>query len=264
MSLTQGRLIPLDSGDAAENMAIDQALLESVGDHGRPTLRLYTWTQPTLSLGYFQPIGARRDHAESETLACVRRSTGGGAIVHHHELTYSVALPLDRERALPGERALHGGRIGPSVGLYQQTHAAVAAALSEFNVRAVPFRSLGRAAKPKPTNDPFLCFQRSAQEDLFLSGYKILGSAQRKGRRAILQHGSLLLGTSPWAPQLPGVRELTSQSIPLQPLAESLATALATLLSIHWITDEISRQERLRAEQIVVQRFASDRWLGRR
>jgi lipoate-protein ligase A len=252
MSKTEGRLIPLNAGGSAENMAIDQALLESVDDAGQPVLRLYTWSQPTLSLGYFQRIDARRDHAESSELVCVRRSTGGGAIVHHHELTYSVVVPSG------------GWLAGPPVELYQQTHAAVAAALSEFNVRAVPFRVLGRETTPSLSEHPFLCFQRCAEEDLVVSGYKVLGSAQRKSRHAVLQHGSLLLGTSPWAPQLPGVHELTSQSVPLRQLAECFAAVLGNVLSIQWRGDEIARGERLRADEIVVQKFASDRWLLRR
>jgi lipoate-protein ligase A len=252
MSPVEGRLIPLDAGGSAENMAIDQALLESVDDSRQPVLRLYTWSQPTLSLGYFQAVEARRDHAESSQLLCVRRSTGGGAIVHHHELTYSVVVPS-------------AGRLaGPRIELYEQTHAAVAAALSPFRVRAVPRRMLSRETTPTSSKHPFLCFQRCSNEDLVVSGYKVLGSAQRKSRHAVLQHGSLLLGTSPWAPQLPGVRELTSQSVPLRPLAECFAAVLSDVLSIRWRIDEISGDERSRAGQIVVQKFGSDRWLLRR
>jgi lipoate-protein ligase A len=172
--------------------------------------------------------------------------------VHHHELTYSVVVPS-------------GGRYaGPRIELYQQTHTAVAAALSDFNVRAVPFRLLGRETAPTGTRHPFLCFQRCSEEDLVVSGYKVLGSAQRRSRHAVLQHGSLLLGTSPWAPQLPGVHDLTSRSVPLRQLADCLAAVLGDVLSIQWSTAEISQGERSRADEIIVQKFASDRWLLRR
>src|SRR5688500_20216584 len=77
----------------AWNMAVDEALLESAALENRCTLRFYRWSEPTLSLGYFQRYEDRRQHAASLSCACVRRASGGGAILHDHELTYSLAVP---------------------------------------------------------------------------------------------------------------------------------------------------------------------------
>lgn len=245
-----GRLIELHTGGPAENMAIDQALLESVDANGRPVLRLYAWSEPTLSIGYFQKIADRIEHSESTGLNCVRRSTGGGGIVHHHELTYSVVIPCD------------DASTGPRLDLYEKTHLAMIESLSEFGVKAVPFRRLGK--EPKNDTDSFLCFQRRTNEDLIISGYKVLGSAQRTTRRAILQHGSLLMQASRWAPQLPGVIDLSSRPISIGQLAESFSASLAVVLTIDWNVDEISRVEMARAAEITTERFASRRWLSRR
>jgi lipoate-protein ligase A len=252
MSRQQGRLIALRAGDPAENMAVDQALHESVDRGGIPVLRLYTWSRPTLSLGYFQSFNDRRGHAESTDLVCVRRSTGGGAIVHHHELTYSLAIPIDASLA------------GPRLDLYQQTHLALIQTLTQFGVSAVPFGDDRRELPAAAGGDPFLCFQRRTDEDLIVAGYKVLGSAQRKARQAVLQHGSLLLRASPWAPQLPGIRDLTAHPIPLARLAESLTKTIGQALSIDWTEGEISAAERSRAEEIEVRRFGSNHWLHRR
>src|SRR3954468_17483869 len=84
------RLLPLEAADGPTNMAADEALLETAADRGTASLRFYTWGEPTLSLGYFQPAAGRE---RTPGLAWVRRSTGGAAIVHHHELTYALALP---------------------------------------------------------------------------------------------------------------------------------------------------------------------------
>src|SRR5262249_35711609 len=78
-------LFPFLTADGATQVADDEALLESAAATGRPALRFYTWDPPTLSLGYFQPFADRLPG-----LPVVRRMTGGGAIVHHHELTYAL------------------------------------------------------------------------------------------------------------------------------------------------------------------------------
>src|SRR6266567_4064320 len=88
------RLLPFADADGPTNMAADEALLESASERGVASLRFYTWSEPTLSLGYFQP-SARPLAVRS--LPWLRRSSGGAAIVHHHELTYALALPAGKD-----------------------------------------------------------------------------------------------------------------------------------------------------------------------
>ncbi len=251
MSLIPGRLIPLHARDGAENMAADQALLESVDASGQPVLRLYTWRRATLSLGYFQRLADRNEHAESQWIDCVRRATGGGAIVHHHELTYSISVPSNVSST------------GPRLDLYRAIHEALAEALREFGVRVAAFHQLARAPAPK-CSSPFLCFQRRTEEDLILGGYKVVGSAQRKSRAAVLQHGSVLLQSSPHAPQLPGIEELTSRSIPLSELATIFTDRVGEALAISWEPGDWTDQEMRRTAAVVQDKFEHDRWLRRR
>src|SRR4051812_29350845 len=86
-------LFPHLTADGPTQMAADEVLLEHAAATGRPALRFYTWDPPTLSLGYFQPFAGRLADPRLAALPVVRRPTGGGAIVHHHELTYALALP---------------------------------------------------------------------------------------------------------------------------------------------------------------------------
>src|SRR4051812_39572627 len=79
--------------DGAWNMALDEALLHAAESDGTATLRFYGWREPTLSLGYFQKHVDRALHSASENCTLVRRTSGGGAILHDRELTYSIALP---------------------------------------------------------------------------------------------------------------------------------------------------------------------------
>src|SRR5688572_1794984 len=85
--------------DGPTNMAIDEALLETVAAGALPAvLRFYRWTPATLSLGYFQGYRLREEHSASRNSPIVRRASGGGAIMHDHELTYSIVL--NREHRL--------------------------------------------------------------------------------------------------------------------------------------------------------------------
>src|SRR5690242_18095105 len=88
-----GRLLIDSAVDGPRSMAIDEALLESAAGGGPLTLRFYQWSEPTLSLGYFQRYEDRSLHPASLDCPIVRRPTGGGAILHDKELTYSLALP---------------------------------------------------------------------------------------------------------------------------------------------------------------------------
>jgi lipoate-protein ligase A len=248
-SLNNGRLVPFHRCGPAENMAIDQLLLESVAAGGPPTVRLYGWDQPTLSLGYFQPIAQRDSHPASRQLAIVRRATGGGAIVHHHELTYSVSVPLN------------SGQVGANSDLYQRVHRAMIQALADMGVQAIRF---DQSDSKSCYECPFLCFMRRSSNDLIVNGYKVLGSAQRKARTAVLQHGSLILRTSEFAPELPGVTDLTGRSVTIAQVGDRFVDCLGDELSLRLAEKELLASEQARAGQIACQRFASGAWLSRR
>jgi len=194
-------------------MALDELLLESAVALGVCSLRWYGWKSPTVSLGYFQSEIPARLSRQFQGLEVVRRISGGGAILHHHELTYSVALgashPLARE---PRE-------------LYDRVHVAV---IDVIRGAGAPVSLRGEA--DRALADQFLCFSRGDSFDVVCQGWKVLGSAQRRRRGAVLQHGSLLLRRSPHAPELPGLYDLVSLSISAGDLRRRLTIALADLV----------------------------------
>lgn len=245
-----GRLLGLRPGEPAENMAIDAAILACTGPDSGPTLRFYSWRRPTLSLGYFQSLQQRQEHAESLALPVVRRATGGGAIVHDRELTYSLTVPTAKQW------------LGAAPELYQAVHAAIAESLAEFGVRAI--RYADSAKHLTPPGEPFLCFQRRTAEDLLVNQYKILGSAQRRGQGGLLQHGSLLLAASTAAPQLPGIAELSGRMITAAEICGVLAEKLAALLKVRWREAGLSAEERAAAHSIAEQKFSAASWTQRR
>lgn len=162
----------------AENMRRDRVLLarserEPLAD---PVLRVYGWSPPAVSLGYHQnespldPLALRARGIEQ-----VRRPTGGAAVLHDQEITYAVAGPLGLPGLGRGVLAIHDGIA-----------AALRATLVQLGVPA----STGGGGRP----DDFACFASAGGHEITVDGRKLVGSALRRGRRAFLQHGSVLVG----------------------------------------------------------------------
>jgi len=190
VSMNRARLLIDPPLPGPANMARDESLLEACADDGvAPTLRFYAWNPATISLGYFQDyVEYERLEPLAGYLSVVRRTTGGGAILHDLEVTYSMVLPLDHPlvRGKPNE-------------LYRLAHQAI--------IRAIGggARMLGEGGgrcDASSQRGPFFCFARRHDLDIVIpdvngaGGFsKIAGSAQRRTTRAILQHGSIILDT---------------------------------------------------------------------
>ncbi len=179
------------------NMARDEALLDSVATgKSPPTLRFYAWNTATISLGYFQAWSEFLTQPEHiRNLPVVRRTTGGGAILHDLELTYSLVVPATSPWLHPNANQL-----------YILAHRAIITAIGAPARTAGKCAAAGSCADPPPTpghsqrTGPFFCFARRHEFDVLLpdaahpTGYsKVAGSAQRRKRDAVLQHGSLIL-----------------------------------------------------------------------
>jgi lipoate-protein ligase A len=231
------------------NIAVDEALLESAGE-GVTTLRLYQWSEPTLSLGYFQAVAERYGHAASRNCPLVRRASGGGAIVHDRELTYCLAVPIAE-------------RFGSKAnGLYDAVHRALIKTLAEIDVRChwhLPQATTASAGPPA-----FLCFQRRAPGDVTCGDAKIVGSAQRRQRGGLMQHGSILLSQSVCALELPGIEQITAIRVDADDLAHRLSQRLADSLQLRWQSADLTDQETSRAAGYEIERFAAPEWTNRR
>lgn len=165
----------------AENMAIDQALLEEADRSGAAFLRLYRWDPPCLSFGRNEPAAERYDRAaiERRGIAAVRRPTGGRAVWHEHEVTYAVAAPI--------------ATFGSLRERYRTIHLRLAAALRSLGVDA----TLAFDRPPvRPSAHPAPCFSSPVGGEVLVGGRKVIGSAQVRRGAAFLQHGSILLDGS--------------------------------------------------------------------
>lgn len=177
--MRQWRLIDDQPASGVRNMAVDEAILIAVGaGESAPTLRLYDWTPPCLSLGYGQHAAeVDRDRLVALGWGLVRRPTGGRAILHTDELTYSVALPA--------EHPLASGDIVES---YRRISAALMLALGELGAQPRSDRAEGRVGGKGP-----VCFETPSHYEITVGGRKLVGSAQVRRHQGVLQHGTLPL-----------------------------------------------------------------------
>lgn len=227
----------------AENMARDEALLI---ERRVPTLRFYAWLRPTLSLGYFQAAAdLPLDEIRAQGFDIVRRSTGGKAILHQHELTYSLCLPETG--------AMSGGPESAMTNIHQ----ALAAEL-ERQGRAASDRNQAGGAIAMRTDSILLsdsrgsawCFEDSSPLDLILAQRKLLGSAARRKNGWVLFHGSLVLQR----PDVnPGIAELG-----FTPEPDGLAAALGDALNYRFEDGLWSPSELEQATQIRQSKFATE------
>ena len=171
------RLVDTPPAPGAWNMALDEALAGSVRGGGAPVLRFYRWSPPCLSLGRNQPAeGYDRAAIEAMGLDVVRRPTGGRAVLHDRELTYSVAV--------------RDGALGSPRMAYAAVNRALLAGLALLGVPAA-LHGRGGERAPPPSLAP--CFGRPVEGEVTAAGAKLVGSAQRRWAGVLLQHGSIPL-----------------------------------------------------------------------
>jgi lipoate-protein ligase A len=161
-------LLQSPPGAAAWNMAVDDALLQTAPSRGRALLRVYSWTLPAISFGYFQKVPA----AQATGHVLVRRPTGGGVVYHGADTTYTVIVPVGHP--------LHALSTHDA---YCAIHRAVASALAaNAALHTAPVRS--------PAGS-YECFQRPVHGDVVAAGQKLAGGAQRRTKTGMLHQGSI-------------------------------------------------------------------------
>jgi len=241
-------VLPHGLGDGPANMALDEALLDFVaaGDEAA-FLRTYGWTIPTLSLGYFQHVAQAVADPRWRNVPMVRRLSGGGAIWHHHEVTYAVVVPASHPLARPSTR------------LYLAVHAAIADTLAGLGVRASPRGDLVDSRDCERSR-PLLCFTDTNPEDIVTYGVKIAGSAQRRRGGAVLQHGSVLLARSCRTPELLGVCDLAD--LPAEPLiwSERMLERIPEALGLRSLAVGVPDEVRARATELERSLYRDRAW----
>jgi len=237
-------------------MALDHALLRRAAATGEAVLRVYSWTAPTLSLGRHQPARGVFDLQASRALGVdlVRRPTGGRAVLHHREVTYSVTAPLTAatpDGPRPRTRGIYAAINGLLLDALQALGAPVALAPPERGTTLHPGLadlSLPSPFDPLPSRRPrplavadFPCFDQATEGEIVAGSQKLAGSAQWREGRAVLQHGSILIDDdqkliSLVAADVPltrvaTLRELLHREVQIEEVASALEEALDATLA---------------------------------
>jgi lipoate-protein ligase A len=211
---------------AAMNMAIDEALLESVMV---PAIRFYHWQSPALSFGYFGRFADVMRYQRERDL--VRRWTGGGIVFHGVDLTYSIVVPAS-DLAFPES----------SMSIYEKIHCALCETLKKSGQPALVAAAADRGGITVANDYGYNCFENPVCSDVIVASRKIAGAAQRRTRRGLLQQGSI-------------------QGIDIEhDLAQRFVEALSANRSAKKLDDEISN----RARDLVERKYGTDLWLRKR
>jgi lipoate-protein ligase A len=248
-------------------MAVDEAIARAVGDGLAPaTLRFYGWSAPTVSLGYLQraPGGVDLAACRRRGIGLVRRITGGRAVLHADELTYSVAAPLQGPwRCLSVPEGFNRIAAGLIAGLRRL---GLTARLGESQALAGDGRESGA------------CFLLPGMPAILVDGRKLIGSAQRRWGRSLLQQGSILLDFDPrlhqrifpaWprtdpAAGVTSLRALLGTLPPIGDLVSALCEGWREALGAVCVAGDLLPVERKVAEDGARERYASDAWTFRR
>lgn len=267
------RLITTPAGPGAWNMALDEALLRSVAEGSAPTtLRLYDWQPTTLTLGFAQPAAdVDPDSMNAEGWDLVRRPTGGSAVLHVDELTYSLT-------ARASEPLLSEGLLES----YRKISQALLAGLNRLSVSAAGDRTYGEAGSAKQKNP--VCFETPSNYEITSQGKKLIGSAQARKYGGILQHGTLplygditrvtraLKFPSPEA-QAAAARRLDARASTLESVlgympdwnvvANAITEGFAEYFEITFDSNAPSQAEIDLAHSIMTEKYLADSWTFR-
>lgn len=224
------RVIPYAEYEAAWNMAVDEAILESfISEDSPPTIRFYGWVRPAVTIGRLQPI---ESVPEGWGRDVVRRPTGGRAVSHGSDLTFSIVV--DSQKL--------GSPVRES---YRMVGDAVARALTITGIRAEFCRN---TTPPSSVRGIGNCFDLTLEYELSVSGTKAFGSAQVRRSGAVLQQNSLAIPAG------------DDQPPPREQLSTAISLAIEETFGVELSCGELTEAELEIARRLADNKYASDGW----
>ncbi len=264
------RLIREGARTAAENMAVDEALLNACASgESPPVLRFYQWEPPGLSIGYFQSHEREVNEEGCSRFGFdwVRRPTGGRAVLHQHELTYAVVI----------DSALMPGTV---LETYRGLSTALVAGLKHLGMEAALAPGRPPTRKSRELSSA-ACFDSATPNEVTVDGRKVIGSAQVRKRGVLLQHGSIPLRIDRDAAvgcmnlgseavrkrvrrtlesKAAGLEEVAGRTFSPGEVAQALQQGFEETLGIAFREEGLSPGEKRQMQQLADERYRSDEW----
>lgn len=271
------RVIDTGNNEAAVNMALDEAIMLAHGSGAvPPTLRFYGWSPAAVSIGYFQRADNEIDWEECRRrgIEVVRRLTGGRAVLHDAELTYSIVVAT-HESSIPAT-------ISDSYRYFSQ---ALVAGLEKLGItaRMNPARRTAERdrslAKPRPASAA--CFDAPSHYEIVYEGRKLVGSAQVRKAGVLLQHGSILLKFAPdtlaavlqqpaWGERalfvemlgrrVAAVEEILGRTVDRSEICAAVTTGFTEVLEAEFKSESLTAWETAAAERLAVEKYRCPEW----
>ena len=269
--MTCWRLLVTAPARGAWNMAVDEAILEHIGSHDSlPTLRVYAWEPACLSLGHAQPFSdVDIDRLTARGWEVVRRPTGGRAILHTDELTYSVIAPNDEPNV-----------AGTVLESYNRLAQALLVAVKNLKL---PVEMKEGKTNGNSTPNP-ICFEVPSTYEITVNGKKLIGSAQARKKEGVLQHGSLPLtgdlaricqalvfenesareeASQRLLARAATVESALGRAVSWEDAAQAFIYAFGMQLGLSLKRGELSESETKRADELVKEKYGHRTWTER-
>lgn len=252
------RFIDTGACRASYNMAMDKAIATAVKrGNSPPTLRLYEWDIPSVSIGYFQRMSdINIDYCRERSIPIVRRPTGGRAILHNHEITYSFSVKTE-----------YGAFSKGLLDSYKKISRAFGLALSKIGLAS----ELKLQKEPHRNRSP-LCFQSTSYGEITINSKKVIGSAQKRWTDGLLQQGSIpfiidedeiakvfRLKSSEIGKKFTGLKKILS-NLNIESFKDAIRISFEETFDTRLILSSPSQDEISLAEELEIKKYSSPQW----
>ncbi|MDA1140523.1 MAG: biotin/lipoate A/B protein ligase family protein [Planctomycetota bacterium] len=229
-------------------MAIDEAILRVADRHpqeSKPTLRFYQWEPSAVSIGYGQRIADfDLNDIRSSGYGFVRRVTGGGAIFHHREMTFSFVASVN-----DGDAPADTGKV------YSMLNQGLIAGLKHIGAE-VRQRGCEDACI---NNTAAFCTVRTSPYDIVYHDKKLIGTSQRWTKRVVLEHGFIPLEPNPMTPEVLPLCEILGHSVSYKDLVDAMCKGFAAALDLELVSDSLTVEERKVTEEFT-EKYSTKKW----
>jgi lipoate-protein ligase A len=242
------RLLIDGPATAARNMAIDEALLRVADKHPQestPILRFYQWEPSAVSIGYGQRFKEfNLDELRSSGYGFVRRVTGGGALFHHREMTFSFVASVSE-----GDAPADTGKV------YSMLNEGLIAGLKRIGADVRQ-----RGCEDACTNNTAaFCTVRTSPYDILYKDKKLVGTSQRWTKRVVLEHGFIPLEPNPMTPEVLPLCDVLGHAISFKELVDAICKGFVAALDLDFVPDTMTDAER-KVTQEFTEKYSSKEW----